>query len=68
LGIGVEEMVEGLDPESEVVRSAAQLLKPGGMGGTFKILFQHKGMERPMLRGLQYHPFFEGVLMDVGPA
>jgi len=68
LGVGVEEMVEGLDPESEVVRSAAQLLKPGGMGGTFKILFQHKEMERPMLRGLQYRPFFEGVLMDVGPA
>ena len=64
LGLGIEEMVGGTDPESENVRSAALLLKPGGMGQTFKILIQHKGVERPMLEGLQYRPFFEGVLVD----
>lgn len=31
-----------------------KLLMPGGMGSIFKVLIQHKGMERPMLRGFSF--------------
>lgn len=31
-----------------------KLLMPGGMGTTFKVLIQHKGMERPRLRGFGF--------------
>ena len=31
-----------------------KLLIPGGMGSTFKILIQHKGMGRPRLRGFSF--------------
>ena len=31
-----------------------KLLIPGGMGSTFKVLIQHKGMERPRLRGFGF--------------
>jgi hypothetical protein len=35
-----------------------QLLRPEGMGRTFKILIQHKGMDKPELEGLRFKPFF----------
>ena len=31
-----------------------KLLLPGGMGSTFKVLIQHKGMEKPQLRGFSF--------------
>lgn len=31
-----------------------KLLMPGGMGSIFKVLIQHKGMERPTLRGFSF--------------
>lgn len=31
-----------------------KLLMPGGMGSTFKVLIQHKGLERPRLRGFSF--------------
>lgn len=31
-----------------------KLLMPGGMGSIFKVLIQHKGMERPRLRGFSF--------------
>jgi len=31
-----------------------KLLMPGGMGSIFKVLIQHKGMEKPRLRGFSY--------------
>jgi SAM-dependent MidA family methyltransferase len=31
-----------------------RLFMPGGMGDAFKVLIQHKGMERPALRGLSF--------------
>ncbi|MBI5233650.1 MAG: SAM-dependent methyltransferase, partial [Deltaproteobacteria bacterium] len=31
-----------------------KLLMPGGMGSMFKVLIQHKGMERPRLRGFGF--------------
>jgi hypothetical protein len=51
-------MLAGMDPEGADFRAALHLLKPEGMGRTFKILVQHKGIERPELDGLKFQPFF----------
>ena len=47
MGLGVEEMIGKLEPESPEFRAAIHLLKPDGMGSTFKVLVQHKGIESP---------------------
>ena len=65
MSLGIEELIGGCDQESEVVRAAAQLLRPHGMGTTFKVLMQHKGLDISTLRGLQCRPFFESVLATV---
>ncbi len=62
MGLGIEELVEGREQESDAVRTAAQLLRPHGMGTTFKVLMQHKGIVVPALRGLRHRAFFESVL------
>ena len=62
MSLGIEELVEGCDQESAVVQAAAQLLRPHGMGTTFKVLMQHKGVVIPTLRGLRHRAFFESVL------
>ena len=62
MGLGVEEMMGRLEPESPEFRAALHLLKPEGMGQTFKILVQHKGLEQPALDGLRYKPFFGSAL------
>ena len=66
MSLGIEELVEGCDQESEAVRAAAQLLRPHGMGTTFKVLMQHKGIIVPTLRGLRHRAFFESVLVGTG--
>jgi SAM-dependent MidA family methyltransferase len=58
MGLGVEQMIAGLEPESPEFRAAIHLLKPDGMGSTFKVLVQHKGIDRPVLDGLKFKPFF----------
>ncbi|MGQ0809597.1 MAG: class I SAM-dependent methyltransferase [Nitrospiraceae bacterium] len=58
MGLGVEEWLESLDPESQELQTAIQLLRPDGMGRTFKILVQHRGIPRPDLDGLKFKPFF----------
>ncbi|HEY6084462.1 MAG TPA: class I SAM-dependent methyltransferase, partial [Nitrospira sp.] len=58
MGLGVEDLFNRLQPESPQFYAALHLMKPEGMGGTFKILVQHKGIERPDLDGLTYKPFF----------
>ncbi len=58
MGLGVEEMIAHLAPETPEFRAALHLLKPEGMGRTFKILVQHKAMEQPTLDGLTFKPFF----------
>lgn len=63
MGLGVERMLEGLDPESPELQAAIQLLRPRGMGDTFKVLIQHKGMKRPALDAFQYRPFFDSALL-----
>ncbi|HEU4685945.1 MAG TPA: SAM-dependent methyltransferase [Nitrospira sp.] len=67
MGLDVEEMIGGLEPDSAEFFAAVHLLKPEGMGRTFKILVQHKGMERPSLDGLKFKPFFGEALVP-GPA
>ncbi len=62
MGLGVEEMIGRLEPESPQFRAAIHLLKPEGMGRTFKILIQHKGIDRPELDGLAFKPFFGSAL------
>jgi SAM-dependent MidA family methyltransferase len=65
MGLGVEETIQRLEPESPQFYAAIHLLKPEGMGRTFKILVQHKGMDRPSLDGLRYKPFFGEALTPV---
>jgi SAM-dependent MidA family methyltransferase len=62
MGLGVEDMIGQLDPESPEFSAAIHLLKPDGMGRTFKILVQHRGIERPDLDGLKFKPFFGSAL------
>jgi SAM-dependent MidA family methyltransferase len=65
MGLGVEEMIEKLKPETPAFRAALHLLKPDGMGSTFKVLVQHKGIAQPKLDGLKFKPFF-GTALDPG--
>jgi SAM-dependent MidA family methyltransferase len=58
MGLGVEDMMAELEPESPEFRAAIHLLRPDGMGTTFKVLIQHKGIEKPDLDGLRFKPFF----------
>jgi SAM-dependent MidA family methyltransferase len=62
MGLGVEQMLESLEPGSREFQSVIQLLRPEGMGRTFKILVQHKGIDAPGLDGLRYKPFFGSAL------
>lgn len=62
MGLGVEDMIAELEPESPEFRAAIHLLKPNGMGSTFKVLVQHKGMSHPELDGLKFKPFFGSAL------
>ena len=62
MGLGVEEMVGDQDPESKEIQALSQLLRPHGMGTTFKVLVQQNGIESVSLRGLRYRAFFDDVL------
>lgn len=68
MGLGVEDMIAQLTPETPEFRAALHLLKPEGMGRTFKILVQHKGLEAPMLDGLLFKPFFGSALSRAAAA
>ncbi len=61
LGLGICEELEeapsgGLEDFERISanRALARLIAPGGMGDTFKVLIQHKGVERPSLAGLSF--------------
>lgn len=62
ISLGAEHMIDSLDPESPEFRAALHLLKPEGMGRTFKILVQYTGIPRPELEGLTFKPFFGSAL------
>ena len=62
IGLGAEQLLESLQPESAEFYAAIHLLRPDGMGRTFKVLVQHKGMAKPELDGLKFQPFFGSIL------
>jgi SAM-dependent MidA family methyltransferase len=62
IGLGAEELLESLRPESPEFFAAVHLLRPDGMGRTFKVLVQHKNMPKPELDGLKFQPFFGSIL------
>jgi SAM-dependent MidA family methyltransferase len=62
MGLGIEEMIGSLEQESPEFYAAIHLLKPDGMGSTFKVLVQHKGIDCPELDGLKFKPFFGSAL------
>lgn len=66
MGLGAEQMLAGLEPDSPELQSAIHLLRPDGMGRTFKILVQHKGIAEPALDGLKFKPFFGSALGITG--
>ena len=68
MGLGVEKMIETLEPDSSDFRAAIHLLKPNGMGSIFKVLIQHKGISRPELDGLKFKPFFSSALAGCSAA
>ncbi len=64
-GLGIEDELHTLDPESPECRHVIALLHPFGMGRTFKVLIQHKGLRRPELAGLRHKAFFESALTPI---
>ena len=62
MGLGVEDLVVNKDQDSQEVRALMQLLRPQGMGKTFKVLVQRKGLEVESLRGLRFPAFFGDVV------
>ncbi|HZS11827.1 MAG TPA: SAM-dependent methyltransferase [Nitrospirales bacterium] len=58
MGWGIEQELARYEPGSAPFQSLVHLLKPEGMGRTFKLLFQHTGYEPGELTGLKYRPFF----------
>jgi SAM-dependent MidA family methyltransferase len=62
MSLGVEQELDRLEPGTKEFQEIVQLLRPDGMGRTFKILIQHKGMPEPALDGLKFKPFFGNVL------
>jgi SAM-dependent MidA family methyltransferase len=63
MGLGIESAFAGVDPESPESAAMRALLRPDGMGTTYKVLIQHKGMPAPQLDGLRSRPFFQDVLL-----
>src|SRR6185503_13925056 len=68
MGLGVEQMMAELEQDSPQFKAAIHLLRPNGMGTTFKVLIQHKGIQQPELDGLQYKPFFGSALTEQSAA
>jgi SAM-dependent MidA family methyltransferase len=66
IALGIEEMLENLASDSAEFAGAVHLLRPDGMGRTFKVLIQHKGMAKPDLDGLKFQPFFGSALAATG--
>ena len=62
MSLGVEQALERLEPGSKEFQEIVQLMRPDGMGRTFKILVQHKGLPEPALDGLRFKPFFGAAL------
>ncbi len=68
IGLGAEQLLDAYEPGSREFQGVIHLLRPEGMGRTFKILAQHKGLSAPELDGLRYKPFFGTALTAHGTA
>jgi SAM-dependent MidA family methyltransferase len=59
LALGILEQLAQLDKEKREAEALHErltiknLILPGGMGETFKVLIQHKGLDKPQLEGLK---------------
>ncbi len=62
MSLGIEQELDRWEPGSREFQAIIQLLRPEGMGRTFKILIQHKGIPEPTLDGLRFRPFFGSAL------
>ena len=62
MGLGIETAFAGADSDSPAFAGMRHLLRPEGMGSTYKILIQHKGMSAPSLDGLRSRPYFTDAL------
>lgn len=60
MGCGIEEDLQNIDSVKNSLSGFSsnlalkKLLMPGGMGSMFKVLVQHKGLEKPKLRGFSF--------------
>lgn len=59
--LGLEDFLSRWTRKSRV-RAAIHLVRPEGIGRTFKVLIQHEGIEKPTLDGLAFKPFFGSAL------
>lgn len=69
ISLGVESFLESLEPGSPEFQAVVHLLRPEGMGRTFKILIQQKGLpidRLGKLEGLTHQPFFGSILRQSG--
>ncbi len=62
VSLDIESYCATLPEESPELVAIAHLMRPHGMGTTFKVLFQHKGLPPGVLDGLRHTPFFESSL------
>jgi len=74
VGLGVGERMaavlerDGGDPStSDEFRAMRRLMDPLGMGKTFKVLVQEKGVDSPRLSGLQFAAYSISDLVGIGP-
>lgn len=69
ISLGVEAFLDSLEPGSPEFQAIVQLLRPEGMGRTFKILIQQKGLPADgarKLAGMAHQPFFGSILRHTG--
>lgn len=68
ISLGVESFLESLEPGSPEFQAVVHLMRPEGMGRTFKILVQQKDLPAPgdmrELEGLKHQPFFGSILQQ----
>lgn len=68
MGLGIESAFAAQDVDSTASAWMRTLLRPDGMGTTYKILIQHKGVAAPALAGLRFRPFVPEALYKGVPA
>lgn len=62
ISVGIESYCAALPADSPELLAIAHLMRPHGMGTTFKLLFQQKGLPHTEWLGLKHKPFFDSIL------